>query len=158
MCGRPQLHSALRAGTMRCMAAQVPGLGDRIGASILRAPYVWLAATVMVFLIVNTPLRVVAKDRTHASTAIALAGAALIVYGVTVWVMLPRLMARSKLPVPPDRNLVLRWAIASCPHLLGVAAIAAGGQQWCYALGMIASVVLLVMTAREARRGATPAV
>ena len=148
---------ASTSGTMRPMAARVPGVGDRIGASIRRAPYVWLAATVMAFLIMNTPLRVVAKDQTHASTAIAVAGAAFIGYGVIAWVVSPRLVARSKAPISPDLKLVLRWALASSPHLVGVAAITAGGQQWCYALGMIASVVLLVNTAREARRNARPA-
>lgn len=142
---------------MHPMAARVPGVGDRIGASIRRAPYLWFAATVMVCLIMNTPLRVVAKDRTHASTAIAVAGAALIVYGVIVWVVSPRLVARSKTPISPDRNLVLRWALASCPYLVGVAVVTAGGQQWCYALGLITSVVLLVKTARGVRRNATPA-
>jgi len=140
------------------MAAQFPGLGDRIGAAIRRAPYAWLVATVLVFLIVNTPLRAVAKDRAHASAAIALVAAGLIVYNLIVWALLPRLLARSKSPVHADRRLLIRWEMASCPYVLGVTAIVAGGQQWCYALGMVVSVVLLTKTAREARRDLTPAV
>lgn len=134
------------------MGAQVQPVGDRMGASLRRAPFVWLASTVMLFVIVNTPVRVLAQDRDRASTAVAFVGTAFIVYAVIVWVLTPRLMARSKVPVPPDRILMLRWTIASCPYLAGVAAVAAGGQQWSYGLGFIASLVLLAQTARQARR------
>jgi hypothetical protein len=104
---------------------------------------------------VSTPLLAVAKERKHASAAIAIGGAAVIAYSVAAWAMWPRVVARSKSPQPPDHILVIRWVFALSAYLIGVGAICVGGQQWCYALGMVASVVLLAMTARAARNGAT---
>ena len=133
------------------------GAVDRVGASIRRAPYVWLAATVLLFLVVNSPLRAVAKDHEHASTPIALGASAMIAYSVAVWVLWPHVMARSKSPLSRDRALAMRWLLALSAYLVGVADACAGGQQWCYGLGVAVSIVLLVLTARVAHSDAPSA-
>jgi len=51
------------------------GFADRVGASFRRAPYVWLAATILLTVVLNTPLFELTKDRDEASTLVAIIAA-----------------------------------------------------------------------------------
>ena len=58
------------------------GLAERLGASLCRAPYVWLVASVLAFVWMPSPLRVIATNPADASTPIAVVGTLLILSDV----------------------------------------------------------------------------
>ena len=99
---------------------------ERFGTSIRRAPYVWLAVTILLTFVANTPLFAIVNDRDESKTWIAVAAAVLIAYNVVVWfVLLPRLASRST--ITPSRLAAVRWSIAICPYVIAFAAVAIGG-------------------------------
>jgi hypothetical protein len=129
------------------------GSSDPLGASLRRAPYVWLLATVLLYLVAISALAGVAKDDRHASTGIAIVGASLIAYAAVASFLLTRVVARrSRILMTRDRVASIRWACAVSAFLIGFAAVAVGGKQWALALGTAVSAVLLVLTARALRR------
>jgi hypothetical protein len=129
------------------------GSSDPVGASLRRAPYVWLVATVLLYLGAISALAAVAKEDRHASTGIAIVAAALIAYAALASSLLTRVVARrSRVPMTTDRVASIRWALAVSAFLIGFAAVAVGGKRWALALGTVVSAVLLVLTARAVRR------
>lgn len=124
---------------------------DRVGASMRRAPYVWLSATLLLILLMNSALRRALIDEEKESSIVAIVAAASSAYSVVVWAMWPGLMARAKKRVPTERTVVVRWMFASMPFWSGFVAVILGGQRWCYGVGLIASVVLVVLTVRWIR-------
>ena len=57
-------------------------MDERLGGSLRRAPYVWLVATLLLYLVMNDPLARIASDSRHASPAVAIVGSAMIAYGI----------------------------------------------------------------------------
>ena len=53
--------------------------------------------------------------------------------------------------MPPNRVASLRWTFAAAPFIIGFGSVAAGGQQWALAFGLVVSVVLHVLAARAFR-------
>lgn len=127
-------------------------LTHKAGASIRRAPYVWLSATILLLLLTNNGVRAIAKREDHASVSIAIGSAVVGLFVVVVWALLPRIIARSKKDVHPDLALVFHWTYASMPCLLGVVAVVAGSALWAYWFGFAVSVILLVLTTRDAHK------
>ena len=144
--------SSLEAGH----AVRVKGLSERLGASLRRAPYVWLVASVLLLFVMTSPLRVIVTPPDKASTPIAVGGTFLILYGVLVYLgissrrMAPAL-ARTQ---SANQTAFFKWILAEAPFLVGYAAVAAGGQPWVWAVGFITSTVLFVHTARHLARAA----
>jgi hypothetical protein len=127
-------------------------LYDRLGASLRRAPFVWLVATILLMLLLNDPSARMAVPNGRANPAITMAGVVFVAYAIVMsTVIVPRLSERLR-SLGENRLAVFRWTLAAVPFLLSYAAVAAGSQQWVYALGQVASVTLLVATARRIRR------
>jgi hypothetical protein len=145
----PFLDKERRAGILCGMAGSV---GARLGGSMSRAPYVWLAATILAYLVTVLSLASVAKDTKQASTVIAVIASVLIAYSCVAWALLPRIFRRARKPVTDEQLAMLRWTFAMTPFLYGFASVAAGGQQWSLALGSVVSVVLLVLAVKAIRR------
>ena len=130
------------------------GIGERLGASLRRAPYVWLAASILLLFFMTSPLRVVASKPADASTPFTVFGTLLIVFGVfQYFAVTSRYMAR-RLPKIRSENQTVwfTWVLAEMPFLVAFATVACGGQPWVWALGFIASTVLFVRTARQLAR------
>jgi hypothetical protein len=119
---------------------------ERLGASLRRAPYVWLVATLLGYFLLIEPLEQVVDDSRHASTAWAVVGAVMIAWGTGLALFAePRMRAHQN----DDKTATLRWVLAVSPFLLGYGATAVGGQSWVYALGFIVSLALLIRAARS---------
>jgi hypothetical protein len=103
-------------------------------------------------LLMNGVLRRALIGETQTSSAIAIGAAVFSAHSIVVWVMWPRLATRSKKPLPLERVVVSRWIFASMPYWVGFVAVIAGGRRWCYGVGLVVSIVLLVLTARWVRR------
>lgn len=130
---------------------------DRLGDSLLRAPYVWTLATVLViFFLTPSMLLGVAAEPGDGNAALAVGVSLLTVYNVvTGLVLVPRAL-RSAGPdrMPPNRAAAIRWALSWAAWLVGVGATAAGAEQWGLSVSIIGSLILLVATARWLRRDA----
>jgi hypothetical protein len=128
----------------------VAKFGDRAGESLQRAPYVWLAATILAFLLLNSGLVRIAPDPGRGSTVLAAAGTALGLLGALIWALFQRESVRQA--VPTARFAFARWTLASTPFFFAYSAVAAGGEQWAFFWGILLSVVLLVVSARRTKR------
>ncbi|MDQ1384821.1 MAG: hypothetical protein QOG65_2200 [Actinomycetota bacterium] len=115
-----------------------------------RAPYVWLAATILGFLLLNSGLVRIAPEPGRGSTALAATGTALGVVGALIWTLFQRESVRRTLPT--SSFVVARWALASTPFFFAYSAVAAGGEQWAFFWGMLLSLALLVISARRTKR------
>ena len=132
-------------------------LYERTGESLRRAPYVWLVATILMMLLMNGPLALLAVPNARANSVFSVVGVVFVSYAVVMSeLVVPRLSERLR-PLGANRLVVFRWTLAACPFLFSYAAVAAGSHQWVYALGQVASVALLVATARRTRRAARTA-
>ena len=130
-------------------------VAERLGTSLQRSPYVWLAATILSFVVLLSGLAPIAKRPGSGSTALAIVAAGFVLYGIVAWVMFPRLRAKSqKAAVPPAVMDCILWVFAATPFLIGWAAVGAGAEQWAVGLGFVVSVGLLVATARRVARRA----
>lgn len=128
--------------------------GARLGEALRRAPYAWLVATLALFVMMLSPLSVLATDAEEASTGLAIGATALIAYGaVAALVLAPRVIfPKVQGKLSQNEVAVLRWALAVTPFLLGYGAVAAGAQRWSLSAGLVVSVVLLVVATRASRR------
>ena len=141
-------HKRPRAGNLYV----VGGLFERAGASLRRAPYVWLIATILLTFVTNDGLLRIAENNRHPSTPIAIIAAFAIAYATVLAVIFPRVGLRKPSPTLTENRLaVLRWIFALTPYLLGYCAVAIGSQQWPYGLGLVTSLTLLVLAARRIR-------
>jgi hypothetical protein len=123
---------------------------ERLGSSLQRSPYLWLATTVLSFLLLLSGLAPMAKSPGSGSTTISIVAAGFILYGIAAWVLFPRLTTkRQKVTPSPAATSYVLWTFAATPYLVGWAAVAAGGEQWAVALGFVVSIGLLVATARR---------
>jgi hypothetical protein len=130
--------------------ASVATYGERAGESLQRAPYVWLTATVLGFLLLNSGLVRIAPDPGRGSTPLAAIGTALGVAGALIWLLFQRASVRRTLPT--SSFMLARWALASTPFVFAYSAVAAGGEQWAFFWGMLLSLALLVISARRTKR------
>jgi hypothetical protein len=129
---------------------RVAKFGDRAGESLQRAPYVWLAATILAFLVLNSGLVRIAPDPGQGNTVLAATGTALGVTGGLLWALFQRESVRRSLPTA--RFVFARWTLASTPFFFAYSAVAAGGEQWAFFWGMLLSLALLVISARRTKR------
>src|SRR5438105_1516769 len=88
----------------------------------------------------------IVRNYTSTSAPLAFLGLGMIVADVLfALAVLPRQAARGAPRVRSTNSIaVLNRAFATVPFWAGYSAVAAGGQQWVFAIGWIASVVLLV--------------
>ncbi len=128
---------------------------DRVGASMRRAPYVWLTTTLLLMLLMNSALRTVLMGEKQSNSVVAIGAALFGAYSILVWVLWPRMASRAKKSISTDGIVVVRWVFASMPYWVGLVAVILGGRRWCYGFGFVVSVVLLVLTARWVRKLAT---
>jgi uncharacterized membrane protein len=131
-------------------------LYDRLGASLRRAPYVWLVATILLLLLLIEPLATIARPNGSANLALTVLGMVVVAYAVVFSeIVVPRLFERRRL-LNETRVAILRWSAAAYPFLFGYAIVAAGAHQSVAGLGQLASVILLVRAARRIRRAHRP--
>jgi hypothetical protein len=133
----------------------VAGSYEGTGESLLNAPYVWLTATVLGFLLLNAGLARIAPSPGKGSTALAVAAVVLGAIGTLDWIVLQRERVRRAMPM--SRFVVVRWAVATTPFFFAYCAVAAGGEQWAFFVGFVVSMTLLVLSARRTRREHRPA-
>ena len=126
------------------------GANERLGESLRRAPYVWLIATILLLLFLNSGLARIASSPGHGSTALAIAGVALGAAGTASWMLLQA--ERVRRGMPPTTFVLARWAFATTPFFFAYCAVAAGGEQWAFFFGFFASVALLVISARRTKQ------
>jgi hypothetical protein len=129
-------------------------LAERFGASLRRAPYVWLALTILLYLMLSQPVSTIVTRPRDASTPIALAAAVVIACGV-VWsvFVVPRVVLPRSQPNTSDNRIALmRWGFAGFPVVVGISAVAFGGQSWAFVLGSVVSMALTVHAARTINR------
>ena len=125
----------------------------RLGSSLQRSPFLWLATTVLSFLLLLSGLAPMAKSPGSGSTTIAIVAAGFILYGIAAWVLFPRVTTKRQKGTPsPAATAYVLWTFAASPFLVGWAAVAVGGEQWAVALGFVVSIGLLVATARRIAR------
>lgn len=129
-------------------------IGQRLGKALRRAPRSWLVATLLVFLVLLSPLAVLAENADETSTPLAIGATVLIAYGaLTALVLAPRLIySKVENAQTDDQIALLRWAFGSAPFFIGYAAVAVGSSQWSLSVGLACSVVLLVVAARAIQR------
>ena len=125
-------------------------LAERLGASLRRAPYVWLVLTILVYLMLSQPVSTIVTRPRDARTPIAIAAAVIMTFGV-VWstLLVPRLVIPKSQPKRSDNQIALmRWTLAAVPLVVGIGAVAFGGQPWAFVLGAVVSLVLTLQVAR----------
>ena len=130
-------------------------LAERAGASLRRAPYVWLALTILVYLMVSQPVSTIVTRPRDASTPLAVVAAVIVACGV-VWSVLvvPRVVVPRSQPNASDNRIALmRWGFAGFPLVVGIGAVAFGGQPWAFVLGSVVGMALTVHAARTISRG-----
>jgi hypothetical protein len=125
-------------------------LNERLANSLRRAPYVWLAATVLLFLVMDSVLVPIAEEPGDGSNLLAVGSIVFIVWTILSWTLIPRVLRSAS----PTMRLIARWTYAVIPFIAAYSSVAAGGEQWAFAIGFITSVVLLVLTARRTAREA----
>lgn len=125
---------------------------ERVGRSICRSPYVWLALTITTMLLMNTGLARVAEPPGDGSTLLALVGLLAGIIGTGMWFALERAARRGDRDSSRGFFVAVRWLIATIPFDFAFATVGAGGEQWVVAFGFVGSVVLLVISARRTRR------
>jgi hypothetical protein len=136
----------------------VNGLTQRLGASLRRAPYVWLVATVLLMLVMDSVLRTVEDEPRPHDAWIAVAGIGSAVYSVVLWFLVPgHLRRRARVADLDERVAILRWSFAISPYFFCYAAVVAGASPWTWAVGYLTSIALLVTSARRTRREASTA-
>jgi hypothetical protein len=119
-----------------------------------RAPFVWLALTIALFLLMLAPAAELAVSPSRATQGVGWGTVGLIAYCVIAWIfVLPRMKPREGKTPSPERSATFLWAYASAPFLFGYAAITADGPQWAFGVGFLTSVVLLVSGVRRIRHG-----
>jgi hypothetical protein len=123
---------------------------ERLANSMRRAPYVWLAATILWFLLMNSGLARIAAEPGQGSTTLAVLGVIFGALGVIAWVLVGTPFFRRD---GSEAVLVVtRWIFAMTPFLFAFCTVGAGGEQWAFFFGFLASVVLLVISARRTKR------
>ena len=130
-------------------------LAERAGASIRRAPYVWLALTLLLFVMLASALTPMVDAQRHPRAWIAWTASALIAYSVWSWWFMfrsRRMLQRLRDRMPEDRVAAGRWSWACAPFLCGFGGVAAGGDQWVAGIGFVVSAFLLVLAARDTAR------
>ena len=134
----------------------VNGIAERLGASLRRGPYVWVALTLALFLLVLPGLSPLVEDQDKAKTWIAVVAIGFIAYAVVAaLVLVPRfVLARSRQTKTENQIAVMRWSFAATPFVVGCGAVAVNAKQWIIGIGFLTSVVLLVATARQISREA----
>ena len=138
------------------MLSTVNGIAERLGASLRRGPYVWLALTLALFFLVLPGLSPLVEDQDTAKTWIAVVATIFIAYAVVAaLILIPRLvLARSRQTKTENQIAAIRWSFGATPFLVGVAAVAANAKEWIIGVGFLASVIVLVVTARQISREA----
>ena len=129
-------------------------MNERLGASLRRAPYVWLALTILVYFMMESPVSAIVTRPSDASTPVALAAAPVIAFAV-VWseILVPRIIVpKLRLRMSDDEVALICWVYAAIPLVVGIAAVAFGGQSWAFVLGFLVSVALTIQTARAIRQ------
>jgi len=138
----------------RCQYTYVPAF-ERLSKSLRSAPYVWLAATVLWLLLMNSGVVRIAKAPGHGSNGLALVGLGFGTIGVVLWMLLHTRRLRRDIQVPTF--IVARWLLATVPFAFAWVTVADGAEQWVIAFGFASSVVLLVIAAVRTRREGTDA-
>jgi cobalamin synthase len=124
---------------------------ERVGASLLRAPYAWLALT-LVFLIAFVALAgLPLLDEQGSAAWMGWVAVGLIVYtvGTALFLASDKMASRARERMTDDRYAVVRWVTGVSPALFGVAGTAGNGEGWPLALGLLASACLLTLFARQ---------
>jgi hypothetical protein len=124
---------------------------SRAGGSLRRSPYVWLAATVLLWFVMLRPISLITDGRTADSLILAIGTAVLVVVaGLVAGIVLPRrTYPQMSVEAGPDVVAVVKWAYGVSPFLLSWTAVLAGGQEWCLGLGFLISLGLLTQSARS---------
>jgi len=135
----------------------VNGLTHRLGASLRRAPYVWLVATILLMLQLDSTLRVAVDEPRSHNPWIAVEAIGFAIYSVVLWFSY-RAISRVTRESPT-------WRSAS--HSRGGrsrvrrTSSATSGRRGCepvgVALGSVTTIALLVASARRTRREASVA-
>jgi hypothetical protein len=123
---------------------------ERLGASLRRAPYVWLTLTILLYFAIESPVAATVTRPSDASTPVALA-AAVVMALAAFWaaVLVPRHMVpKLRLKMSEDEIALIRWFYTATPLLVGIVAVALGGQSWAFVLGFLVSVALTIQLAR----------
>src|SRR5207248_2724865 len=131
-------------------SVRVAGLNERVAESLRRSPYLWLAMTILAMLLLNSGLARIAASPGEGSTALALAGSGGVVWGTAGWVVFQT--SRVRRGMSASNLIVVRWILAVTPFLFAYGAVSAGGEQWAFTLGFVASVILLAVSARRTKR------
>jgi hypothetical protein len=106
-------------------------VGERLGASLRRAPYVWLALTILLYFMIESPVAAIVTRPSDASTPLAAAAAAVIALAV-VWseVLVPRLIApRLRLRMSEDEIALICWGYGAIPLAVGISAVASAASR-----------------------------
>jgi len=104
----------------------VKGIVERLGASLRRGPYVWLALILALFLLVLPGLAPLVDDQDQAKTWMALLATGFIAYGALAAVVLvPRVvLARTRATTSKYQIAAMRWSFAGTPFVLGCGTVA----------------------------------
>lgn len=127
-------------------------LYERVDASLRRAPYVWLALTLVVIIAVMIPAaRPLVEEKPGSASWISWVALALIVYtcGAGLFFSSPQRASRTRNRMTDDRFAVVQWTFGVAPTLFGFAGTAGNGKGWPLAIGVLASAILLTLFARQ---------
>jgi hypothetical protein len=129
-------------------------MDERLGQSLRRYTWVWLAGTLVLMCSVWSTLATVTGENGRRAWLdwLILAFAA---YGVlAVTVLVPRVVVpHSRGRTSEDRSSLMRWAFAIAPFLGGVGGLMLGSHQWAMTVASLTTAVLLVYTAITIRDG-----
>ena len=123
---------------------------ERLSASLRRAPYVWLIATILAFGVMNHPVAQVAKPPGRGNTPLAWFATVGSLLATAGWLSLRAERVRRDIPKP--KLVVVRWVFAMLPFFCGWCVVALGAEQWAFSVGFITTVALLLLSARKTRR------
>jgi hypothetical protein len=119
------------------------GLGERLGGLIRRSPFIAAVVTFVPLLILWSVGHNAFDAQSNRVWANWLALAFIAYAIISLFVLVPR-MTR----IGPDKLAFIRWAIAYSPFLYGLCGVALGAAEWVFAVGLIGSAFLLIVSAR----------
>ena len=126
----------------------VGDLSEAAGSRLQRAPYVCLALTLCLYLVIIGSLARNPQGSPHTSNLLAVVAVLMILADVALVYLEPRITRAV------NETLARRWALAMFPFFAGYGSTALGAQEWVYGAGLVISVVLLVHTVGAIRRSA----
>lgn len=130
-------------------------LSDRVGASLRRAPYVWLALTLVTLVAFLVPVVRVFRDEPTSQPWSGWVALGLIVYTVALGLFYSsdRMARKMHAKMTDNRFATMLWSFGTAPSLFGFAGTAENGKGWPVAIGLLASAGLLTVSARQLAHG-----